>query len=73
MTPIYKKIYEDLLKEIESGKYAPNTLLPSENELMNYYGISRQTVRKALNLLSQEGYIQKIHGKGSVVSGSKYP
>lgn len=67
MTPIYKKIYEDLLKEIESGKYAPNTLLPSENELMNYYGISRQTVRKALNLLSQEGYIQKIHGKGSVV------
>lgn len=67
MTSIYKKIYEDLLRDIESGKYAPNTLLPSENELMQYYGISRQTVRKALNLLSQEGYIQKIRGKGSIV------
>lgn len=67
MTSIYKKVYDDLVKEIESGKYAPDTLLPSENELAQYYGISRLTVRKALNLLSQNGYIQRIKGKGSIV------
>jgi len=67
MKSIYKEIYDDLVRDIEAGKYGPNTLLPSENELMNYYDTSRQTVRKALNHLSQDGYIQKIRGKGSVV------
>jgi GntR family trehalose operon transcriptional repressor len=42
-------------------------ILPSENELALQYDTSRETVRKALNLLAQNGYIQKIRGKGSVV------
>jgi len=67
MRTVYKVIYDDLVRDIETGKYEPNTFLPSENELMGYYGTSRETVRKALNFLSQDGYIQKIRGKGSVV------
>lgn len=58
-------IYENLVERIQSGNIKPNTKLPSENELVEQYGTSRETVRKALNLLSQNGYIQKIKGKGS--------
>ncbi|MGE8203649.1 trehalose operon repressor [Heyndrickxia sp. NPDC080065] len=58
-------IYDDIVEQIQSGKIKPNTKLPSENELAEQFGTSRETVRKALNLLSQNGYIQKIKGKGS--------
>lgn len=58
-------IYDELVNQIQSGKLKPNTKLPSENEMVEQFGTSRETVRKALNLLSQNGYIQKIKGKGS--------
>ncbi|CAM3038242.1 trehalose operon repressor [Paenibacillus sediminis] len=64
---IYLTIYRDYADKIQSGQLKPQTKLPSESELMEEYGISRETVRKALNLLSQNGYIQKIKGKGSFV------
>ncbi|KYD09157.1 trehalose operon repressor [Heyndrickxia sporothermodurans] len=58
-------IYDDLVDQIQSGEIKPSTKLPSENEMVEQYGTSRETVRKALNLLSQNGFIQKIKGKGS--------
>ncbi|GIN85235.1 trehalose operon repressor [Heyndrickxia sporothermodurans] len=58
-------IYDELVRRIQSGKIKPNSKLPSENEMVEQFGTSRETVRKALNLLSQNGYIQKIKGKGS--------
>ena len=42
-------------------------ILPSEFDLQNKYQASRDTIRKALLLLSQNGYIQKSQGKGSIV------
>lgn len=63
----YLSIYNEIVKQIKSGKILPNTLLPSENEMTEIYNTSRETIRKALNLLSQYGYIQKIRGKGSIV------
>jgi len=63
----YDSIYQDLAGQIETGKLKKHTKLPSENELAETYGTSRETIRKALNLLSQNGYIQKIKAKGSVV------
>lgn len=42
-------------------------MLPSENDLVKMYTTSRETIRKALNLLAQDGYIQKVRGKGSVI------
>ena len=63
----YQKIYQDLLEKIKQGEIKPHTLLPSESELMKIYDASRDTVRKALNLLLNDGYIQKNKGKGSVV------
>ncbi|GGE29816.1 trehalose operon repressor [Marinithermofilum abyssi] len=67
MDNIYLTIYHDFVRRIESGRLRPNAKLPSENELAQLYETSRETVRKALHLLSQNGYIHKIKGKGSFV------
>ncbi|MBA4602018.1 trehalose operon repressor [Thermoactinomyces mirandus] len=69
MSNIYLSIYRELAQQIEKGKWKTGGKLPSEKELSEHYGTSRETVRKALNLLSQNGYIQKIKGKGSFVLG----
>lgn len=61
----YLKIYNDISLKIEKGEIEPNSKLPSENDLMNIYEVSRDTVRKALNLLESYGIIQKVKGKGS--------
>ena len=63
----YKQIFEDLSEKIQNGTYTANTILPSENELSVMYTTSRETIRKALTLLAQKGFIQKLRGKGSLV------
>lgn len=63
----YITIYKDIVQQIESGMRKAEDVLPSENDLCDQYGTSRETVRKALNMLAQNGYIQKIKGKGSVI------
>lgn len=63
----YSTIYNEIANNIKSGVLKPNTKLYSENEYMKLYNVSRATIRKALSLLEQNGYIQKIKGKGSIV------
>lgn len=60
-------IYKDIAQQIEGGRWKAEEILPSEHELTAQYDTSRETVRKALHMLAQNGYIQKIRGKGSVV------
>ncbi|MEK3889043.1 trehalose operon repressor [Bacillus sp. FSL K6-3431] len=67
MTNKYLIIHNDLVNQIDAGEFAPRALLPSEHELKDHYDTSRETIRKALNLLAQQGYIQKVRGKGSIV------
>lgn len=67
MTNKYQTIFNTIVDQIKSGEIPPNSLLPSENELKEQYDTSRETIRKALNLLAQNGYIQKVRGKGSIV------
>ena len=63
----FHDIFLELEKGILEGNYQPGTLLPSENQLVEQYSVSRETIRKALNLLINAGYIQKQQGKGSIV------
>lgn len=63
----YERVFEDLSAKIDDGTYPVGSLLPSEKKLTETYGVSRETARKALALLTDRGYIQKIMGKGSVV------
>lgn len=66
----YKFIYTDIVEQIRSRKLKNRVTLPSEHELMAIYETSRETVRKGLTLLAQNGFIQKVQGKGSIVLGS---
>ena len=63
----YLQIYEDLKQKIEKKEIPSHTFLPSENELMTLYHSSRDTIRKSLSLLQQNGYIHTSKGKGSLV------
>lgn len=60
----YDEIYLELKREVEGGVYPYGTLLPSENTLVERFGCSRNTVRRALAGLIEEGCAQAIHGKG---------
>lgn len=59
---------EDLRKQILEGEIKPGEKLPSENELSRDYNVSRQTVRKALQILQNEGFIYAEHGRGTFCS-----
>ncbi|MCP3027410.1 trehalose operon repressor [Halobacillus sp. A5] len=63
----YLIIYNDLVQMIRKGEFMSGDTLPSEHDLSQQFSTSRETIRKSLNLLSQNGYIQKVRGKGSVV------
>lgn len=63
----YQKIFNDLKEKIKNSTYPADQLLPTEQELQSIYQVSRDTVRKALTLLTDTGLIQKIQGRGSLV------
>lgn len=63
----YQKISQDLINKIDNQEIKVHSYLPSENELMKLYNASRDTIRKALDILLKNGYIQKNKGKGSLV------
>ena len=63
----YKKVYQDIKKKIEDQVWSTGQALPTENELMEIYSYSKDTIRKALSLLEMDGYIQKKQGKSSIV------
>ncbi|OUN32024.1 GntR family transcriptional regulator [Blautia sp. An81] len=64
----YYVLMEELKESILSGKIKAGEKLPSENQLSEKYHISRHTVRKALSILGQEGYIVAEHGRGTFCS-----
>ena len=63
----YVTIYKEWKEKIESGQIAEGERLPTESSLMESYQVSRDTVRKSLNLLEQNGYIQRGRGWASLV------
>ncbi|MFS0824443.1 GntR family transcriptional regulator [Bacillus sp. 1P02SD] len=70
--PLYYQLMEKLVKKIEDNTWPEHHKLPSERELCEQYQMSRTTVRKAMELLEQNGYITTKHGKGSFVSPMVY-
>ncbi|HEL2576401.1 trehalose operon repressor [Streptococcus sp. P25B114] len=63
----YQEIYNDLKEKIRTNTYPAETSLPTEQRLQEIYGVSRDTVRKALSMLTERGMIQKVQGRGSLV------
>lgn len=66
--PMYQQIKEDILTQIQTGLLSPGDRLPTEQEFMQQYHVSRITVSKALGELKNEGIIQRFPNKGSFVS-----
>ncbi|GGG17306.1 GntR family transcriptional regulator [Paenibacillus aceti] len=66
--PMYEQIFEALRDQIISHKYELGERIPSEKELGEAYNVSRITSKKALDMLTQEGYIVRKPGRGSFVS-----
>lgn len=64
---LYIQIYGVIRRMIEEGKWQPNSMLPSEDELSKSFGVSKTTIRLAPSVLSQEGYLKRQQGKGTFV------
>lgn len=69
--PLYHQLYEGLRSQILSGELEPGDMLPTENELLDRHGISRNTVRQALDLLVNDGLIVRERGRGTFVAQPK--
>ena len=69
--PLYINIKNQLKRQILSDNYSIDERIPSENQLMTSFGVSRITVRKALKELHAEGLLWSIQGKGAFVSKPK--
>ena len=65
MAPKYQSVADSLRQEIEDGVYSSKQLLPTEHSLCQRFQISRQTVRRALSVLEDEGLITRRQGSGS--------
>ena len=70
--PLYKQLELMLREEIDNGKRPAGSQLPTENELEQIYHVSRVTVRKALSMLVEDGYLERRSGKGTFVTGKKF-
>lgn len=69
--PYYLQIYQEIRERILTKIYLPNQPIPSENELVKEFQVTRATVRNAIKKLQNEGLIVTEKGKGSYVNQPK--
>lgn len=65
---LYYQLKEELMKKLISKQWLPGEKIPSEKELCQMYGVSRITVRKALDELERSGHLVRRQGKGTFVT-----
>ena len=64
-TPCYVQLADIIREKIKTKEIRPGDMLDSESAMVKKYGIARLTVREALNILVNEGLLEKRHGKGT--------
>ncbi|WP_417320545.1 histidine utilization repressor [Emcibacter sp.] len=69
--PLYQKIKKHILERIAGGDWAPGSRVPSENELVKLFGVSRMTTNRALRELTDEGVLVRVAGVGTFVAEVK--
>ena len=70
--PLYKSIAKELMQKIEDHTYPRGELLPTEAKLSTLFHVSRVTIRQAMKLLVDEGYVSKTQGSGTRVIYSQH-
>jgi GntR family transcriptional regulator len=68
--PAYQTLREHLREDIVAGRYSDGSRLPTESELVERHGLSRQTVRRAFQDLVAEGVVYRVPGRGTYASES---
>ncbi len=68
LQPLYLKVKRHILDNIGSGKWAASTRVPSENDIVKSFGVSRMTANRALRELRDEGVLVRVAGVGSFVA-----
>lgn len=71
--PLYRQIADDLRRMVEAGDLHEGMRLPTEDQLMESYHASRNTVRGALRELTTRGLVHTLHGKGTFVAEQVRP
>lgn len=66
--PQYARLKQYVLQQITSGKWPPHSQIPSENELVAQFDVSRMTVNRALRELTDSGVVTRVQGVGSFVA-----
>jgi GntR family histidine utilization transcriptional repressor len=66
--PRYQQLKDFIIEQISSGELQPSDRVPSENELVESKSVSRMTANRALRELNDEGYVERIAGRGTFVS-----
>jgi GntR family transcriptional regulator len=69
--PLYHQVRESLTDRIGSGAWCPGQLLPSEGDLALEFGVSKITIRQAMQLLQNQGLVERVQGRGTFVSRPK--
>lgn len=68
---LYLEVADKIKEDIFSGKYPVGTMLPTENELEEIFQVSKITVRKAIELLAADEYVEKKSGRGTTVLSNR--
>ena len=68
--PKYFEISREIIAAIQSGKLKPQSLAPSENEIIEKYQVSNTTARKALHELEKAGWVTRVKGRGTFVKNN---
>jgi len=68
---LYMHVSDFILDQILGGKWPIGSLLPSEDKLISQFNVSRNTIRKALDNLENNGYIHRLRGRGTFISSTK--
>ena len=66
-TPKYEHAYRVILERLKSGRYPIGGRMPTESELASHFEVSRVTIRRALDMLVQDGYVESKQGSGYTV------
>ena len=69
--PLYHQLRLALSEKIESGEWKSGYQLPPENALVEEFGVSRATVRQAMQFLENQGLVERIQGRGTFVARPK--
>jgi GntR family transcriptional regulator len=73
MSTLYNRIQRDLALSITNGEYLPGSRIPSETSLAKRFGVTRMTVRHAVDGLISEGMVTRRHGSGTYVAERRQP